>query len=105
MSRLEIFGSVVTGRFDPESSDLDFLVEFETGSPGELAERYLGLLTDMESLFGRPVDLLMPAAVENPYFLRQIESSRKLLYLASGENVSRKLTAPDRTIELIRCSP
>ena len=80
--RLEVFGSAATGRFHPESSDLDFLVELEPGSPGELADRYLGLLTDLERLFQRPIDLLMPAAVRNPYFLRQIETSRTLLYAA-----------------------
>jgi predicted nucleotidyltransferase len=81
--RLEVFDSAVTGRFDPGSSDLDFLVELEPGSPGELADRYLGLLTELEEeLFGRSVDLLMPAAVRNPYFLQQIESSRTLLYAA-----------------------
>jgi uncharacterized protein len=80
--RLEVFGSAATGRFDPEASDLDFLVELEPGSPGELADRYLGLLTDLETLFRRPIDLLMPAAVKNPYFLQQIESSRTLLYAA-----------------------
>ena len=80
--RLEVFGSAATGRFDPASSDLDFLVELEPGSPAEMADRYLGLLTDLENLFRRPVDLLMPAAVQNPYFLKQIESSRTLLYAA-----------------------
>lgn len=80
--RLEVFGSAATGRFDPESSDLDFLVELEPGSPAELADRYLSLLTELEKLFSRPIDLLMPAAVKNPYFLKQIESSRTLLYAA-----------------------
>lgn len=80
--RLEVFGSAATWRFNPESSGLDFLVEFEPGSPGELADRYLGLLTDLERLFGRPIALLMPAAIRNPYLLRQIEGSRTLLYAA-----------------------
>lgn len=80
--RLEAFGSAATGRFDPGSSDLDFLVELEPGSPGELADRYLGLLTELEALFGRSVNLLMLAAIRNPYFLQQIESLRTLLYAA-----------------------
>jgi predicted nucleotidyltransferase len=29
--RLELFGSAVKGTFDPGTSDLDFLVEFEAG--------------------------------------------------------------------------
>ena len=33
VSRLEVFGSAVTGKFDPERSDLDVLVEFERSSP------------------------------------------------------------------------
>ena len=54
----------------------------KAGPERELADRYLGLLTDLEDLFGRPVDLVMTAAVKNPYFLRQIQSSRTLLYAA-----------------------
>ncbi len=80
--RLEVFGSAATRQFDPSASDLDFLVELEPGSPEELAERYLGLLEDLEELFGRRIDLVMAAAVKNPYFLQQIESSRTLLYAA-----------------------
>ena len=80
--RLEVFGSAATGRFDSSSSDLDFLVELEPGTPGELAEHYLGLLEDLEGLFARPIDLVMTKAVRNPYFLKQIESSRTLLYAA-----------------------
>ena len=30
VKRLEIFGSAVTGRFDPSRSDLDFLVDFSS---------------------------------------------------------------------------
>src|SRR5688572_3012197 len=78
--RLEVFGSAATGQFHPSSSDLDFLVELEPGTPGETAERYLGLLEDLEGLFGRTIDLVMTKAVRNPYFLKQIESSRTLLY-------------------------
>jgi predicted nucleotidyltransferase len=80
--RLELFGSAVTDRFDPDSSDLDFLVELEPASPGELAARYFGLLEDLEAIFQRPVDLVMTRAIKNPYFLQAIEPSRTLLYAA-----------------------
>lgn len=82
VQRLELFGSAASGSFDPESSDLDFLVELYPASPGDLADRYFGLLEDLQNLFGRPVDLVMTAAIKNPYFLQQIESSRTLLYAA-----------------------
>lgn len=82
VQRLEAFGSAARGAFDAESSDLDFLVEFHPLGPGEGAEAYFGLLEDLESLFGRPVDLVMTRAIQNPYFLQAVESSREVLYAA-----------------------
>jgi len=80
--RLEIFGSAVTERFDPATSDLDFLVELEPASPSEMADRYFGLLAALEDLFARPIDLVMIPAIKNPYFLQGIKPSRTLLYAA-----------------------
>jgi predicted nucleotidyltransferase len=80
--RLEVFGSAAGERFDPAHSDLDFLVDFRPALPRELADRYFGLLEALEALFGRPVDLVMTAAIKNPYFLQGIEPSRTLLYAA-----------------------
>ena len=80
--RLELFGSAATGGFDPSSSDLDFLVELKPASRGELVDRYFGLLEALQELFGRPIDLVMPAAIKNPFFLKGIENSRTLLYAA-----------------------
>jgi uncharacterized protein len=80
--RLEVFGSAATGRFDPEHSDLDFLVQFDIAPPAVMADRYFGLLEDLQSLFGRPVDLVMESAIRNPYFRQAVEQSRTLLYAA-----------------------
>jgi predicted nucleotidyltransferase len=82
VKRLEVFGSVTTHRFDPVSSDLDFLVDMEIAPRATLADRYFGLLEDLEALFGRHVDLVMTGAIRNPYFLEAIERSRTLLYAA-----------------------
>jgi uncharacterized protein len=80
--RLEIFGSAATAAFDPESSDLDFLVEFELLPPGPYANSFFGFKEALEQLFGRPVDLVVPAAICNPYFLESVERSKTLLYAA-----------------------
>ena len=80
--RLELFGSAVRGQFDPETSDLDFLVDFEQLKPEEYADTYFGLLEGLRELFKRNVDLVMLSAVKNPYFLEGIEQSRTLLYAA-----------------------
>jgi predicted nucleotidyltransferase len=79
--RLSVFGSAVAGQFDPARSDVDFLVEFEEGAPG-LFDAYFGLKESLEQLLGRPVDLVMPKALENPYFAASVERSRRELYAA-----------------------
>lgn len=80
--RLEVFGSAADGTFKPESSDLDFLVEFFPLDPGEHYEAYFGLWEGLEALFDWKVDLVEPQAMRNPYFIRRVNESRKLLYAA-----------------------
>ena len=80
--RLELFGSATGERFDPEASDLDFLVEFDPSEPGSPADRYFGLLEALQALYGRPVDLVDLAAIRDPYFLEAIEASRTVLHAA-----------------------
>ena len=80
--RLELFGSATSSAFEPVSSDLDFLVEFEELDPPAYADAYFGLQESLSILYCRPVDLVIPTAVHNPYFLRSIEKNRSLLYAA-----------------------
>jgi len=82
VARLEVFGSAADGTFDPARSDVDFLVEFEPLEPGKLADAYFGLLADLEKTFQRRVDLVTPKAIRNPYFLRGVNATRRLLYAA-----------------------
>jgi predicted nucleotidyltransferase len=78
--RLELFGSAATGDFDPESSDLDFLVEFGDLRQDEWADAYFGLNESLEALLGRHVDLVMPTAVTNPYLRQSIAASKTVVY-------------------------
>lgn len=80
--RLELFGSATREDFDPVESDLDFLVEFTPGSPRRALDSYFTLKEALETLFERPVDLVMPDAVTNPYVRADIERSRVTLYAA-----------------------
>jgi predicted nucleotidyltransferase len=82
VSRLELFGSAVRDDFDERTSDLDFLVEFDAATELPALDRYFGLKEDLEALFERPVDLVMPNAVRNPYLRAEIERDRRLLYAA-----------------------
>lgn len=82
VSRLDLFGSATGEAFDPEKSDLDFVVSFTSRTPSRLFERYFGFKEDLESLFGRDVDLVMEEAIKNPYFARSVKESRVPLYAA-----------------------
>jgi predicted nucleotidyltransferase len=82
VSRLDLFGSATTDSFDPRRSDLDFVVVFKATTPELHAERYFGLLSSMEDLFGCHIDLVEAGAIRNPYFRQGVESSRVNVYAA-----------------------
>lgn len=81
VKRLYLFGSAATGQFDEESSDLDFVVQMADREPtGSYADRYFGLAEELERLFGRHVDLITEESVRNPYFKREVDATRRLVY-------------------------
>jgi hypothetical protein len=78
--RLDLFGSAARGDFDPATSDLDFVVEFDDLPPVQYADAYFALKESLEALFGRQVDLLTPAGLENPYLRDRVNAERQLVY-------------------------
>ena len=78
--RLDVFGSVVRPDFEPVRSDLDFLVEFDDLTPARYADAYFALKDSLEELFGRPVDLITEASLENPYFRDRVYAERQQIY-------------------------
>jgi predicted nucleotidyltransferase len=80
--RLAIFGSARRNDFDPETSDLDLLVEFQTLPLAAYGRTYLGLLNALADLFRRPIDLLEEGAVQNPFLKRRIEAEQTTIYAA-----------------------
>jgi predicted nucleotidyltransferase len=81
--RLWLFGSAADGTFEPERSDLDFVVEFEHVTPSEHADAFFALIERLESLFARRIDLIEMRPIRNPYFRQAIEESRVVLYDAA----------------------
>lgn len=79
---LEAFGSVVGNTFDEELSDVDLLVEFQPRPGANLFNAYCDLLQGLRTILGRPVDLIMPSAVRNPYVKNVIETERVVVYAA-----------------------
>ena len=80
VQRLSVFGSAAGDRFDPETSDLDFLVEFQLLPPKEHADSYFGLLEELEETFRIPVDLIEAGPIRNPYFKQTVDETRITLY-------------------------
>jgi uncharacterized protein len=78
--RLDVFGSAARGTdFDPTRSDVDLLVSYTPDHRPDIGA-YLELCDALADLLGRPVDLIMENAVENPFVLAGIERSRQPLY-------------------------
>lgn len=82
---LDLFGSAARDDFDPERSDVDFLVEFLPQERRGFNDVYFLLLSDLEKLFDRTVDLVERRAVEqsrNYIRRRHILSTARTLYAA-----------------------
>jgi len=77
--RLELFGSA-TRSGSPR--DLDFLVDLGDRPPAEYAAAYFALREQLAELFARPVDLVTPPGLANPYFRQRVEQEKTLLYAA-----------------------
>ncbi len=82
VKRLELFGSAARDDFDPARSDVDFVVEFFLYERKGFDDVFFQLLHDLESMLGRPVDLIEIGTVRNPYMLASIRRTKRLLYAA-----------------------
>ena len=80
--RLELFGSAATEHFDPQTSDLDFLVDFGNQDLGPWLKQYFEFRDALAELFNRPVDLVMNKKFDNPYFQQDLDATRTPLYAA-----------------------
>ena len=78
--RLDLFGSALREDFDPQRSDLDFVVEFDPPAGGSGFDQYFDFKFDLEALFARPVDLIELPAVTNPFVRQDIEQTKAPCY-------------------------
>jgi uncharacterized protein len=77
---LWVFGSASTDQWNPDTSDIDFLVDLGDYEPG-IAMRYLDLADDLEKLMGRRIDLISVGGLRYNHRLREeLESTRVALY-------------------------
>lgn len=81
VERLRVFGSVLTERFNPEVSDIDFLVTFKQDREN-LFHDYFDLKSELERIVGRGVDLVMERSLKNPFFKASAYGSAQNVYAA-----------------------
>ena len=79
VSALYLFGSAVTGDFDPASSDIDFQVDLGEYEPA-IALRYARLYNALSDLLERDIDLITTRARGSNRFLSEVAETRKILY-------------------------
>ena len=85
VARLEVFGSVCTAAFDPEHSDVDFLVEYPPDYDyGPWLARVQDLEADLRALLGRDVHLVTTAALRNERFRKEAAKTRTVIYDATA---------------------
>ena len=82
VKRLDVFGSAAVGDFNPEKSDIDFLVEFDEAEDISLLQTRRDLTEALETLFSRSVDLVIFSNVINPYFRTSVENTREPIFEA-----------------------
>lgn len=76
---LTVFGSALSNEFN-DNSDIDFLLELDNAHNG--MNRYMNIKFELEKLFMRSVDLVMPKAIKNNRIKNYIFSNTKELYAA-----------------------
>jgi predicted nucleotidyltransferase len=76
---LYLVGSFAKGTFSKES-DVDFLVTFGQVDLNTYADNYYDLVTSLETLLGRRVDLISEKVVTNPYLLKSFNRNRVKIY-------------------------
>ncbi|HAK80531.1 MAG TPA: nucleotidyltransferase [Runella sp.] len=80
VERAYVFGSGATENLNDES-DIDFLISFDKEiEPLEKGELWWSLYDALKTVFKREVDLLTENSLKNPYFIKEVLSTRELVY-------------------------
>ncbi|MCP5412983.1 MAG: nucleotidyltransferase family protein [Alphaproteobacteria bacterium] len=78
VAELALFGSALREDFNPDS-DVDVLVTFSAGAPWSYWD-WSAMSDELQTIFGRPVDLVEKRSVVNPYRRQHILTSQQVIY-------------------------
>ena len=79
VAKLWVFGSILTPRFN-DDSDVDFSVVFHYDQISDLFVTFFDFIDELQTLLGRKVDLVDETAVKNPYFRKELDTTKQLIY-------------------------
>jgi predicted nucleotidyltransferase len=75
-----VFGSILTEKFN-DTSDVDFIIDFEENlNPVEKGMFWWELHDELRVLLKKEVDIVNQQKITNPYFLEEINRTKKLIY-------------------------
>lgn len=75
-----VFGSILTKNFNDES-DVDLSVDMlPDPNPLVAGSNFLNLYLDLQDLFARKIDLVDEASIRNPYFRKELNDTKQLIY-------------------------
>ena len=86
ITMLDLFGSATGPNWNPETSDFDFVVAFESYGPG-IATRLIGFADALEALLGRPVDLVFDRSMK-PRVRAFIAPQRQVIFERNDRTVA-----------------
>lgn len=80
VAKMFVFGSATSDKFKKDS-DIDLLISFNKDlSLEEYADNFFQLHENLESFFGRRIDLLTEKSLSNPYLIESIDEQKQLIY-------------------------
>lgn len=79
VAKLWVFGSILTPRFNDES-DVDFSVIFNYNEIPDLFIVFFDFIDELQQLLGRRIDLVDETAIRNPYFRKELDNTKQLIY-------------------------
>lgn len=81
VKELYVFGSMLREDFW-QRSDIDMAVVFSRAGGAGSFGQYFDFKTELEQLFGLPVDLVCARSVRNSVFRRELDETKRLIYAA-----------------------
>lgn len=101
VEKLEIFGSAMIDAFDPERSDVDFIVHYPEGYVfGPFGRLLQEFEEDLTKVLGRQAQLVMTSSLRKEHFRNNANKTRTIIYECS--EVDRAARRLERTVPISR---